>query len=161
VGWVDVVCSAVFFFLFFFFFLACSLTLACRYLREAAEVDGKSALTLQRLNLFRKFYGIVLTYVYFTRIVVYLIQVMSPFPGQEYIITPFLFNLSFFLSSCFLFFLFYFFFLSFPLLQSTIPFRYEWMAVVCNELATLAFYYTTGQVALAHHDWRQLDGHEG
>ena len=41
--------------------------------RLAAEVDGKAHNSLVKLQLFRQFYVMVVVYIYFTRIVVYLI----------------------------------------------------------------------------------------
>ncbi len=40
----------------------------------AAEVDGKAHNSLVKLQLFRQFYVMVVVYIYFTRIVVYLIS---------------------------------------------------------------------------------------
>jgi len=45
-----------------------------RHLREAAEADGKAARNLERLKLFREFYIMVVCYIYFTRIIVYLVR---------------------------------------------------------------------------------------
>lgn len=50
-----------------------------RHLRQAAEVDGKAAEAKVKLELFRKFYIIVISYVYFTRIAVDLIESSIPF----------------------------------------------------------------------------------
>ena len=44
-----------------------------RHLREAAAADGKAADTVGKLTLFRQFYVMVVAYVYFTRIVVFLL----------------------------------------------------------------------------------------
>ena len=49
-----------------------------RHLREAAEADGKALRTLEKLRLFRQFYILVVCYIYFTRIIVYLVRVMLP-----------------------------------------------------------------------------------
>jgi len=46
----------------------------------AAGVDGKAARNVQKLALFRQFYILVVCYVYFTRIVVYLLRSTSPYP---------------------------------------------------------------------------------
>ena len=51
-----------------------------RHLSEAAKTDGKAAISLQKLKLFRQFYVIIVCYIYFTRIVVYLIKITVPFP---------------------------------------------------------------------------------
>jgi hypothetical protein len=44
------------------------------HLRLAVETDGKMSANLQKLQLFRKFYIMVIVYVYCTRIVVFLIS---------------------------------------------------------------------------------------
>eukprot|EP00291_Cryptomonas_curvata_P022974 CAMPEP_0172171972 /NCGR_PEP_ID=MMETSP1050-20130122/12188_1 /TAXON_ID=233186 /ORGANISM="Cryptomonas curvata, Strain CCAP979/52" /LENGTH=434 /DNA_ID=CAMNT_0012843461 /DNA_START=54 /DNA_END=1358 /DNA_ORIENTATION=- len=49
-----------------------------RHLREAAEADGKAARTLMKLKLFREFYVMLVAYIYFTRIVVYLLRATTP-----------------------------------------------------------------------------------
>jgi hypothetical protein len=49
-----------------------------RHLREAAEADGKALRTLNKLKLFREFYIMVVCYIYFTRIIVYLVRVTLP-----------------------------------------------------------------------------------
>jgi len=43
-------------------------------LREASETDGKAARCLEKLKLFRQFYVIVIVFIYFTRIIVYLLR---------------------------------------------------------------------------------------
>ena len=45
----------------------------------AAEVDGKAHNSLLKLQLFRQFYVMVVIYVYFTRIVVYVVAATVPF----------------------------------------------------------------------------------
>ena len=50
-----------------------------RHLTEAAKTDGKAAVSLQKLKLFRQFYVLIVCYIYFTRIVVYLIKITVPF----------------------------------------------------------------------------------
>lgn len=45
-----------------------------KHLREASQTDGKAAKNLEKLTLFRQFYVMVVVYIYFTRIVVYLLQ---------------------------------------------------------------------------------------
>jgi len=50
-----------------------------RHLSEAAKTDGKAAISLQKLKLFRQFYVLIVCYIYFTRIVVYLIKITVPF----------------------------------------------------------------------------------
>jgi hypothetical protein len=48
-------------------------------LRDASETDGKAARCLEKLTLFRQFYVMVVIFIYFTRIVVFLIH-----SGLEY-----------------------------------------------------------------------------
>lgn len=44
-------------------------------MQEASQIDGKAAINLRKLKLFRHFYIMIVCYVYFTRIIVYLLQV--------------------------------------------------------------------------------------
>jgi len=50
-----------------------------RHLRQAAEADGKAQKNLLKLQLFRQFYVMVVAYIYFTRIVVFVIASTLPF----------------------------------------------------------------------------------
>lgn len=50
-----------------------------KHLREAAHTDGKSARNVVKLTLFRQFYVMVVSYIYFTRIVVYLLKSTTPY----------------------------------------------------------------------------------
>jgi hypothetical protein len=50
-----------------------------RHLRQAAEADGKAHHNLQKLQLFRQFYIMVVCYIYFTRIIVFLLAATIPF----------------------------------------------------------------------------------
>jgi hypothetical protein len=50
-----------------------------KQLRDAAETDGKVVRTLVKLTLFRQFYIMVVCYIYFTRIIVYLLESTLPF----------------------------------------------------------------------------------
>ncbi|ELU08759.1 hypothetical protein CAPTEDRAFT_183938 [Capitella teleta] len=50
-----------------------------RHLQEASQTDGKAAINLQKLKIFRHFYIIVVCYIYFTRIIVYLLKITVPF----------------------------------------------------------------------------------
>ncbi|VDL21312.1 unnamed protein product [Hymenolepis diminuta] len=50
-----------------------------RHLRQAAQSDGKVAQNLRKLRLFRHFYILVICYIYFTRIIVYLLRMTTPF----------------------------------------------------------------------------------
>ncbi|ETV69062.1 hypothetical protein, variant [Aphanomyces astaci] len=50
-----------------------------RQLRETAQVDGKAQINLRKLTQFRGFYVAVVTYVYFTRIALYLLAASLPY----------------------------------------------------------------------------------
>ncbi|CAG9856922.1 unnamed protein product [Phyllotreta striolata] len=50
-----------------------------RHLQEASQTDGKAALNLRKLKLFRHFYVMVVCYIYSTRIIVYLLKITVPF----------------------------------------------------------------------------------
>ncbi|CAE7564862.1 Gpr107 [Symbiodinium microadriaticum] len=52
------------------------------HFRQAAEADGKARDNLQKLQLFRQFYVMVLCYIYFTRVIVFLITATVPFYVQ-------------------------------------------------------------------------------
>jgi len=49
------------------------------HLQEASQTDGKAVINLQKLQLFRHFYVVIVCYIYFTRIIVYLLRVTVPF----------------------------------------------------------------------------------
>jgi len=50
-----------------------------KHLKEASTIDGKAARNMEKLKLFRQFYLIVVSYIYFTRIIVYLLDATLPF----------------------------------------------------------------------------------
>jgi len=50
-----------------------------KHLRDAAATDGKAQRNVERLRLFRQFYIMVVAYIYFTRIVVFLLGATLPF----------------------------------------------------------------------------------
>mmetsp|Transcript_305 Transcript_305/g.376 ORF Transcript_305/g.376 Transcript_305/m.376 type:complete len:449 (-) Transcript_305:92-1438(-) len=50
-----------------------------RHLKDAAGADGKASAVLTKLQMFRQFYIMVIAYIYFTRIVVFLIAATMPF----------------------------------------------------------------------------------
>ncbi|XP_015176178.1 PREDICTED: protein GPR107 isoform X1 [Polistes dominula] len=50
-----------------------------RHLQEAAHTDGKAAVNLRKLKLFRHFYIMILGYIYFTRFIAYLLKSTVPF----------------------------------------------------------------------------------
>lgn len=70
--------------LFLIDFLCCGAILlpvvwSIRHLQEASHVDGKAAKNLSKLKLFRHFYIMIVCYIYFTRIIVYLLRITVPF----------------------------------------------------------------------------------
>lgn len=50
-----------------------------RHLQDASSTDGKAAINLRKLKLFRHFYIMVVCYIYFTRIIVYLLKITVAF----------------------------------------------------------------------------------
>lgn len=50
-----------------------------RHLQDASTTDGKAATNLKKLRLFRQFYIMIVCYIYFTRIIVYLLKATVPF----------------------------------------------------------------------------------
>ncbi|KAJ8768420.1 hypothetical protein K2173_021573 [Erythroxylum novogranatense] len=48
-------------------------------LREAARTDGKAAMNLMKLTLFRQYYIVVICYIYFTRVVVYALETITSY----------------------------------------------------------------------------------
>lgn len=50
-----------------------------RHLQQASQTDGKAAVNLEKLKIFRHFYILVVCYIYFTRIIVLLLSITVPF----------------------------------------------------------------------------------
>eukprot|EP00249_Psilotum_nudum_P009362 c21882_g2_i1 orf=1-975(-) len=50
-----------------------------KHLREAAHTDGKAARNLAKLTLFRHYYIVVVSYIYFTRIVVFTLRTVASY----------------------------------------------------------------------------------
>ncbi|XP_044309003.1 protein GPR107 [Varanus komodoensis] len=50
-----------------------------RHLQEASTTDGKAAINLAKLKLFRHYYVMIVCYIYFTRIIAILIKIAVPF----------------------------------------------------------------------------------
>lgn len=67
---VDIVCCAVILF---------PIIWSIKQMREAAEIDGKAARSLNKLVMFRQFYIMVVAYIYFTRIIVALLGMTLPY----------------------------------------------------------------------------------
>ncbi|XP_029596059.1 protein GPR108 isoform X1 [Salmo trutta] len=53
-----------------------------RHLQEASSTDGKAAMNLEKLKLFRHYYVMIVCYIYFTRIIAILLKVTVPFQWQ-------------------------------------------------------------------------------
>ncbi|XP_042200676.1 protein GPR108-like [Callorhinchus milii] len=53
-----------------------------RHLQEASSTDGKAAMSLAKLKLFRHFYVMIVCYIYFTRIIAILLKFTVPFEWQ-------------------------------------------------------------------------------
>ncbi|XP_035492481.1 protein GPR108 [Scophthalmus maximus] len=53
-----------------------------RHLQEASSTDGKAAMNLEKLKLFRHYYVMIVCYIYFTRIIAILLKVTMPFQWQ-------------------------------------------------------------------------------
>ncbi|CAH0401851.1 unnamed protein product [Chilo suppressalis] len=50
-----------------------------RHLQDASSTDGKAAINLRKLKLFKHFYIMVVCYIYFTRIIISLLKITVPF----------------------------------------------------------------------------------
>jgi hypothetical protein len=59
-----------------------------KHLRQAAQSDGKAARSLKMLQLFRSFYLMVIAYIYFSRIIVTLLEPVIPYTAAW--VAPFL-----------------------------------------------------------------------
>lgn len=53
-----------------------------RHLQEASSTDGKAAMNLEKLKLFRHYYVMIVCYIYFTRIIAILLELTVPFQWQ-------------------------------------------------------------------------------
>lgn len=53
-----------------------------RHLQEASSTDGKAAVNLEKLKLFRHYYVMIVCYIYFTRIIAILLRITMPFQWQ-------------------------------------------------------------------------------
>jgi len=59
--------------------ILCPIFWSIRHLRAAAGVDGKAARNMARLKNFRTFYLLVVSYIYFTRIIIFLMEATLPY----------------------------------------------------------------------------------
>ncbi|XP_026120455.1 protein GPR108-like isoform X1 [Carassius auratus] len=60
-----------------------------RHLQEDSNTDGKAAMNLENLKLFRHYYVMIVCYIYFTRIIAILLQLTVPFQwqwGREFLV---------------------------------------------------------------------------
>ncbi|KAM3864612.1 protein GPR108 [Diretmus argenteus] len=57
-------------------------SVSIRHLQEASSTDGKAAMNLEKLKLFRHYYVMIVCYIYFTRIIAILLKVTMPFQWQ-------------------------------------------------------------------------------
>ena len=48
-----------------------------RHLEQSSQTDGKAAISLRKLKIFKHFYIMVICYIYFTRIIGYLLKVSN------------------------------------------------------------------------------------
>lgn len=67
---VDIVCCAA---------IIIPIVWSIKHLRDAASTSGKAASNVHKLATFRNFYLVVVSYIYFTRICVYLLEASLPF----------------------------------------------------------------------------------
>jgi len=50
-----------------------------QHLHQASRTDGKAAMNLKKMQLFRRYYIFVVVYIYFSRMIVYLVTYMVPY----------------------------------------------------------------------------------
>ncbi|GAA0142683.1 G-protein coupled receptor [Lithospermum erythrorhizon] len=67
---VDVVCCCLVLF---------PIVWSIKNLRESARTDGKAAVNLMKLTLFRQYYIVVICYIYFTRVIVYALETITSY----------------------------------------------------------------------------------
>lgn len=99
-----------------------------KHLEEAARTSDKAAITLRKLKLFKHFYIMIVCYIYFTRIIMYLLKVRVSRAGESRAT----------LAAC-----------GFHERNSTCPqitvrFEYQWLDETFREMATYVFFVLTG-----------------
>ncbi|CAK8674029.1 unnamed protein product [Clavelina lepadiformis] len=67
---VDILCFGI---------ILISVVWSVRHLQDASKTDGKAAINLTKLKLFQQFYVMVICYLYFRRVIVYMLKVTLPF----------------------------------------------------------------------------------
>lgn len=92
-------------------------------MQEASQTDGKAAMNLRKLKLFQQFYVMLVSYIYFTRILIYMLRVRK--------------NVAIYLLKCNIL-------LIFVILQVTVPFNLQWLNEFSKETATFIFFVMTG-----------------
>merc|ERR1711900_127312 len=67
---VDIVCCGVILF---------PIVWSIKHLQDASGTDGKGRSSASKLKIFRQFYMLVVAWIYFTRIIVYMLEATVPF----------------------------------------------------------------------------------
>jgi len=103
-----------------------------RHLEEVARTNDKAAMNLRKLMLFKHFYIMIVFYIYFTRIIMYILKVISRFTVIRANESHDLMVMNYELFDNRL------------SLQITVRFDYQWLDETFREMATYAFFVLTG-----------------